>query len=133
VLTTLLWLIVALIMLLGAGEEDGALPQCARQQLLALLQPCRCRWMLPALLPAVVEARLASENLRAPPLAPAGLMRGAYVGATDSCKYTETFVLDTSSRKISNPRDREQVGASFFLPTLPPCCDGHFPLLRAIL
>ena len=40
----------------------------------------------------------------------AGLLRGVYVGAADSCLYAETFAADLAGRKITDPKTRQQVG-----------------------
>lgn len=40
----------------------------------------------------------------------AGFLRGAYVGASDSCKYAETLAIEVANRTIHDPKQRQQVG-----------------------
>ncbi|KAL4420686.1 hypothetical protein ABPG75_010342 [Micractinium tetrahymenae] len=39
----------------------------------------------------------------------AGLMRGVYVGSTDSCLYVDTLSLDLAHRKVTDPSDRAKI------------------------
>lgn len=108
--TALLWLDVALLMLLGAGGH------------LFMPRVAGCMWphgFAFGLEVRGMEGQGIHPTAGVPPwlcAAAAGFLRGAYVGASDSCKYAETLVLDVANRTVENPRQQQQAR--------PPACEG---------
>lgn len=106
--TALLWLNVALLMLLGAGELGRRFAGCSGQGWAqgnaevassaghVVMRGCRCVHCAHLLhLPATPQLT--------------GFLRGAYVGASDSCKYAETLAVEEANRTVEDPQQRQQV------------------------
>lgn len=140
--TALLWLDVALLMLLGAGELGGRFAGCSAQcwaQRIAEFTPsaahavmgmrgCRCV-LCCHLLHFPVPPQLLFQH--------AGFLRGAYVGASDSCKYAETLAVEEANRTVEDPQQRQQVlpcdERQLVLIIKPPVLCGLAAALRPVL